>query len=118
MKLELQGISEYLQAGDQLLFVAYSLGSETYDSINFDPIVTMDYEAEDPGVILPNVPRVKKSQDEAVKELPIMDGISIAPPANENAGDGANNLWIVYAIAAGVIVIAGILVVIIISQKR
>ena len=117
MELDLQGISEYLQAGDQLLFVAYSLGNETYDSINFDPIVTMDYEAEDPGVILPNVPRVKKSQDEAVKELPIMDGISIAPPANENAGDGANNLWIVYAIAAGVIVIAGILVVII-SQKR
>ena len=117
MELELQGISEYLQAGDQLLFVAYSLGSETYDSINFDPIVTMNYEAEDPGVILPNVPRITKSQDEAVKALPIMDGISIASAANENAGSGILNIWIVCAIAAGVIVIAAVPVVII-SQKR
>ena len=117
MELELQGISEYLQAGDQLLFVAYSLGSDTYDSINFDPIVTMDYEAEDPGVILPNVPRITKSQDEAVKALPIMDGISIASAANENAGSGILNIWIVCAIAAGVVVIAAVSVVII-SQKR
>lgn len=123
MQLELEEITEYLHAGDEIHFVGISIGSSAYDSTEWNPTVKMDYEAVDPGTMLPAVERVYPTEEELVGKLPIMEGLTIDPPASQRSQGGpqgsGGNLWLIIGLCAGgVLLLAGGTAAVIILVRR